>query len=467
MTRQLTRRPALLRAILVATALCGLGASEQSSAERGDELFNLAFPNTNGRSCATCHVPEDSFTLTPAHVARLWERNPGDPLFSAIDADNPAAKQLTFEHLKKGLVRVWLKLPDNVDVINAFGKVTTPSDRRIFVWRAVPSIADIALTAPYQLDGRAATLEDQAQAAITAHSEGGAVSKRDLGLIAEYVRSQFSSERSRGVAEELASGVDVRDVSDAEGSLDLTPQELRGKAVYGTLCAACHGGADKATIVDRKIHDLAFPELKADGTVRYRVPATDPPTRVLAAQPHNEFINIGSAMENFLAQVGATEQSEHPILTRNLSFPHYRLRFYTDSSRTKVIAVLPPSVSLRGLFGRVDRDGNPIEGPNSLPFQLYTTDPGRALITGSPYDFEAFDIPTLRGIGKTAPYFHNNIAATLDDVVELYSDHLLAKFPSLALPGEKEKDPDGDSFGPPDAMTADQKSDLVAFLKRL
>ena len=80
---------------------------------------------------------------------------------------------------------------------------------------------------------------------------------------------------------------------------------------------------------------------------------------------------------------------------------------------------------------------------------------------------EAFDIPTLRGIGKTAPYFHNNVAETLQDVVELYSDHFLSKFPSLTLPGEKEPDPDGNSIGPPDALTAGQKSDLVAFLKRL
>jgi cytochrome c peroxidase len=88
------------------------------------------------------------------------------------------------------------------------------------------------------------------------------------------------------------------------------------------------------------------------------------------------------------------------------------------------------------------------------------------VITGSPNDFEAFDVPTLRGIAKTAPYFHNNIAETLETVVELYSDHFLARFPSLTLPGEKELDLDGDA-GPPEALSAEQKSDLVAFLKLL
>jgi len=50
--------------------------------------------------------------------------------------------------------------------------------------------------------------------------------------------------------------------------------------------------------------------------------------------------------------------------------------------------------------------------------------------------------------------------------VELYSDHFLSMFPSLTLPGEKEPDLDGD-IGPPEALTAEQKRDLVAFLKRL
>jgi cytochrome c peroxidase len=88
------------------------------------------------------------------------------------------------------------------------------------------------------------------------------------------------------------------------------------------------------------------------------------------------------------------------------------------------------------------------------------------VITGSPNDFEAFDVPTLRGIAKTAPYFHNNVAETLETVADFYSDHFLARFPSLTLPGEKEPDADGD-VGPPEALTLEQKSDLVAFLKLL
>jgi hypothetical protein len=46
-----------------------------------------------------------------------------------------------------------------------------------------------------------------------------------------------------------------------------------------------------------------------------------------------------------------------------------------------------------------DANGAPIVGPTFLP-QLFSTDPGRAAITGAPHDFEAFDVPALRGIAN-------------------------------------------------------------------
>jgi cytochrome c peroxidase len=64
---------------------------------------------------------------------------------------------------------------------------------------------------------------------------------------------------------------------------------------------------------------------------------------------------------------------------------------------------------------------------------------GRALSTGfvGPLgvdDWHKLDMPGLRGIRKTAPYFHNNNAGTLEDVV----DHDIAFFTrakAVALPG--------------------------------
>lgn len=51
---------------------------------------------------------------------------------------------------------------------------------------------------------------------------------------------------------------------------------------------------------------------------------------------------------------------------------------------------------------------------------VVTSDPGRGLITGDIREFGRFDVPTLFGISRTAPYFHDNSAATLEQVMAHY-----------------------------------------------
>ena len=53
--------------------------------------------------------------------------------------------------------------------------------------------------------------------------------------------------------------------------------------------------------------------------------------------------------------------------------------------------------------------------------QTFTTsDPGRLLLTGQLADLGVMDVTQLRGISRTAPYFHNNSAATLEEVLDHY-----------------------------------------------
>ena len=59
-------------------------------------------------------------------------------------------------------------------------------------------------------------------------------------------------------------------------------------------------------------------------------------------------------------------------------------------------------------------------------------DPGRALITGDARDAQtrnAFKIPSLWGVARTAPYFHDNSASTLDDVARHYARFFAAISP--------------------------------------
>lgn len=75
-----------------------------------------------------------------------------------------------------------------------------------------------------------------------------------------------------------------------------------------------------------------------------------------------------------------------------------------------------------------------------------TTDPGRAVISGLFAHVGQFKGPILRGLSARAPFFHNGMAATLEDVVNFYS----ARFGNGG-----------------EAFTAQEKADLVAFLKSL
>ena len=441
------------------------GAHSNGHHPKGDELFETAFRNSNGRSCASCHVTAEHTVLTPAHVTTLLAQSPSDPLFNPIDADDPAASPLTYEHLKKGLVRVVLDLPANMDLLDFAGNVVTPPDRKLAVWRAVPTVENTAITAPYQYDGRKTTLQEQAQGAVTAHSQGGKVARQDLDALAEFQQGQFSSKRAEKVAKQLQHGVPVEEIERPELHMKLTPAQKRGRDVYDIACEACHGGATNLQVINRAVHDLAFLELKPDGNVLFDSSVV-PPVVVKHPEPDNEFLNVGFANISYLGQIYGDLFG--PRFNATVPLPQYRYRFYSDASRTVQVVDLPPvPVTVSGnpfdLQAALDENGAPIVGPNLLP-QLFSTDPGRAAITGSPHDFEAFDVPALRGIANTAPYFHDNSAETLRDAVDLYSRFILPFFTMLNLPAVNP--PENGGFFP-EALTPQQKQDLLDFLQIL
>ena len=96
---------------------------------------------------------------------------------------------------------------------------------------------------------------------------------------------------------------------------------------------------------------------------------------------------------------------------------------------------------------------------SEIPLTDSSTDPGQALLTGSLDNLNFFDIPTLYGISKTAPYFHDNSAATLEDMLRHYQ---------LDFEGVRRAIPD---FVPwplrPDPITADQFAPLIAYLRKI
>ena len=82
------------------------------------------------------------------------------------------------------------------------------------------------------------------------------------------------------------------------------------------------------------------------------------------------------------------------------------------------------------------------------------TDDGRFTVSRDERDRGAFKTPTLREISRTAPYMHDGSLATLDDVVDFYSD------------GGR-RNPNLDREIRAANFTAEEKRSLLAFLRSL
>ncbi|HLM59344.1 MAG TPA: FG-GAP-like repeat-containing protein, partial [Pyrinomonadaceae bacterium] len=81
-------------------------------------------------------------------------------------------------------------------------------------------------------------------------------------------------------------------------------------------------------------------------------------------------------------------------------------------------------------------------------------DIGRAIVTGNNNDRGRFKTPSLRNVELRAPYMHNGRFETLEEVVEFYNR------------GGDFNAPNKDPRVRPLNLTAQQKADLVAFMKR-
>jgi cytochrome c peroxidase len=401
---------------------------------RGLELFfdrKLPGLKGNGRACADCHMPTDDFQLAPAKVEarfqRLLERrreNPDadDPLFRAVDADDfrvHGESANDFSNLRQNaLVRVTLPLPSRIRLIDP--ATNAPSaETSVDLWRSVPTVNDVALTGPdgvnpwprnpnasggYQMDARRGTLQEQALGALLDHAQIGAQpSKRMLDDLASFQRALFSSQRVRVLAGAVRTG--RKKLPDADKPLD--PLEQAGKAVFVRACAQCHGGPGQST--------AKLP------VIRY----------------HDIF-----------------SQCPRPVDTATPA------RFAFDPC--------PPQLARNARTYEITlADGSKI--------RRTTSDPGRALLTGvvaapgSPQiqeDWGKFDMPGLRGISKTAPYFHNNSAATLEAVVDHYIE-FFKRVEVNAPPGVVPPVATTDGIHFDRRPTLAERAALIAYLKKL
>ena len=378
----------------------------------GERLFDRETFGGNGRTCLTCHSRETG-TVSPAQARVRFRKNPEDPLFVHDGSDDEDGDGLgdgrhVTRMLKNATILMRIPLHPNVELKGH------PEIREVTVRRGIPTTLNTpALDPVLMLDGRQPTLQTQALGAITDHAQATrAVTSRELDLIASFQRTpRFYSSLELLVfaftghhPPELPAG--------------RTPSEKRGRRFFEDLppdfsvnppnfkpgaCAACHSG----------------PLLNQTNQF---LPVPVPPGTRFQTVLVSEFNAAGNPVMEFIFR-----NQQHD---------------------------LDPATN---------RDGTP-DGV----IEVSSPDPGRALITGRADDFfpfppgsfdhlNAFKISQLRGIRHTAPYFHDNSAATLEDVVEHYSQFFLVV-----------SDPDGPGPAEPLVVLSEQdKRDIVAFMKLL
>jgi cytochrome c peroxidase len=366
--------------------------------ERGAHAFldrEIEGLGGNGRACADCHMPANSFQLSPANAdaryellqfRRRFDPKADDPLFRPIDADDfriHGANASDFTTLRRnGLIRIVLPLPPNVKLIDPATNLPS-AETSVDIWRAVPSVNNVALTGPdghvfvargpnpgggYQLDARIATLQEQALSAFINHAEVQRTpTQRTLDDLAAFQLTLFSSRGMRAVADAISKGITPLPDPDPP----FTILEQQGKAVFLRACVQCHGGPGGSTTLPplvARFHDISTACPRPVDTV-------SPPRFSFAPCP-----------------AGVADK--------------VRTYEFTLASGIKV--------------------------------RRTSSDPGRALLTGfvggSPLldDWNKLDVPGLHGVSQTAPYFHDNSAATLEDVVDHYIEFF--KFAAATAP---------------------------------
>lgn len=408
---------------------------------RGRAAFNDRNLNQlggNGRACADCHMPSENFQLSPAvaksrfdalQAQRVYNKTADDPLFRPVDADDfhvNGDNASDFSNLvENGLVRVTMPLPLNVKLIDpATGEPT--DETSVDLWRAVMPVFNVAITGP---DGvppiwpsGAPRLPIMGQDPNGPNRQGGYQHDARFGTLQEQARgalfahAQVSVEPSARMLDDLAA----------------FQQTLFSSPGVKMLAAAILSGSTPFPDPDPELNEL---ELQGK-TVFNRA----------CAQCHGGTLHpSGSTPETTFIR---------PI-TR-----YHNVEAACPRPATDGYAPCPQRLERNARTYRITRaDGT---------FQFVTTsDPGRLLLTGQPADVERMDVTQLRGISKTAPYFHNNSAATLEEVLDQYN----AFFASVArlnpppnLPGILSSNGLIVDRG---FVTADERAALLAYLRKL
>ena len=348
----------LLTAIFgAAIVLLAASAAEISDGQR---LFDHETFGGNGRTCRTCHSGNDG-TIDPQEVTERLANNPSDPLFlhDGLDDFFGGTSRITAH----ATILIERELPQGVVMLD------DPSATSVVVARGVPSTVNTpALDAALMYDLRDLDLRGQASGAIERHAQAAIPPTADqLAAIAEFQQTDkrfFSSKALKtfaegGAAPALPQGHTASEKRGREFFVDAPwdPPSKKG------VCALCHAG----------------PMLNT---------ANEFATIPTGAPPGWRAFDIGVSSRNLM---------NHPVRTFEVSDP---------CQTTLVVRSPDPGIMITGVY--------------NIPMLAQFLPPKDTCILHPGFFANMFKTPQLHGVKHSAPYFHDNSAKTLEEVLEQY-----------------------------------------------
>ena len=421
---------------------------------------------TNGRTCFTCHQPQDGWAVSAQHAKERFLADSNDPLFRLVDGatcpsadvSTPIAKAKAYSLLTdKGLIRVGLPMLSTMQfkithVQDPYSCNTNPatglSDPKTgiasFYRRPLPS-TNLGFLSAIMWDGREPDLFHQSVDATLGHAQGNtAPSVAQQNQIVGFEGCASANNPDACAAIPPGGGLFTAQLVDAvAGSLD------RQGATGGPANLAQDLADFFIGINDPLGHNPTgapfSPVIFTEYDSWANLTGGNKTIAARQAIARGEQV-FNSVPINITGVGGLNDALGQPSISGFCGTCHDTPHSGNHSVKAPLnIGVAnageasPPVLNISGLpvFTVACTDG-------PLKHQTYeVTDIGRAMITGNCADIGKFKGPVLRGLAARAPYFHNGSAATLEDVVEFYDQR----------------------FGI--GLTAQQKSDLVAFLNAL
>jgi cytochrome c peroxidase len=443
-------------ALLVGPNAAGLGGTYSASGRFDTRNAFFRSLGTNGRSCGTCHLATQSMSFTPVHARQLYARTNGrDPLFRSVDGANcpeVAARDRDGHSLilENGLIRVGMSLPATTEFTIAAvsdphgcalrvdpqtSQLTASVYRRplpsanlaflsAVMWDTRETLAPLNAMATFDTNLRT-DLAHQVVSAVLGHAEGTAPpSDADIASIVDFELALFTAQvaddhagllmrgGARGGPVALASEMYFPGINDPIGGNPTgMPFTAESMTLFTAWADARRGGDDRADRSARSTRaDIAAGE-RLFNTLDIRIRNVrglndaavlgKPAVIVGHCATCHDSPNVGNHSLPLPLDIGVSHSSD-PALEPDVNI---------------AAAVAQLSGANLPVF-HVSGCANPFAAGE--PASFYTTDPGRALLTGRCADFNRVKGPVLRGLAARAPYFHNGAAATLREALNFY-----------------------------------------------